>query len=152
MKGFLKSGSEIGMSPSDFFRHNIQKEGFEVILYKDVIAEVIAVFNPKDYDLRDKRPYLEKEKLTSIRLAKILINLSQAKEDGKLLDPFCGSGTVLQEALLMGIDAIGMDSDSITIHHARKNLTWLQNNYNFIANFTLINKDARNAASYIESV
>ncbi len=150
IKGFLKNGTDIGLSPSDFFRHNIFKEGFEILLYKDMIAEIIAVFNPKEYEARDQRPYLEREKLISIRLAKILINLSQAREYEKLLDPFCGSGTILQEALLLNINAIGMDVDSKTIHHADKNLKWLKNNYDFKSSYTLINKDARNASSYVE--
>ena len=150
-KAYLKD-SVNGLSPSDFFRHNIFKTGFELILYKEHLALTRAVFNPSGYEARDKRPYLEREKLTSIRLAKILVNLSHVKENEKLLDPFCGVATILQEALLMGIEAIGMDVDKKTLYHANKNLTWLRNKYKFKANFLLVNKDARSASSYIEKV
>lgn len=152
MKAFLKRSSDVGLSASDFHRHNIYKEGFELVLYKDLIGLTIAVFNPKEYEFRDKRPYLERKKLTSIRLAKILINLSQAKENDIMLDPFCGSATVLQEALLMGINVIGVDVDAKSIHYAKKNLKWLRNKYDFKTDFTLINKDAKSLSGYVEKV
>ncbi|NIP32855.1 hypothetical protein GWN26_09370, partial [Candidatus Saccharibacteria bacterium] len=36
------------------------------------------------------------------KIAKIMINLAQADRNELLLDPFCGSGTILMEAALMG--------------------------------------------------
>ncbi|MBS3108296.1 hypothetical protein J4409_00325 [Candidatus Woesearchaeota archaeon] len=153
IKAFFKTPDEgIGVSPSDFFNQNFFKQGFELILFKDIIALTIAVFNPKEYEKRDERPYLQREGITSIRIAKILINLSQAKERDVLLDPFCGSATILQEALLMDINVIGMDIDSRSIFFARKNLTWLKNKYKFKTDFTLINKAAQSSSSYIEKV
>lgn len=39
-----------------------------------------------------------------------MINISGIKE-GVLLDPFCGIGSILQEAVLMGFDIRGVDID-----------------------------------------
>ena len=152
MKGYLKRSEDIGLSPSKFVKKNIFEEGFEIILYGEIMAETIAVFDPREHEFRDNRPYLDKKKLTSIRLSKILINLSQAKEHDTLLDPFCGSATILQEALLMGINVIGMDTDSMSIYQANKNLNWLKNKYNFKSSFLLVNKAAQSSSGYIEKV
>ncbi|MCQ2049490.1 MAG: hypothetical protein MJZ22_00545, partial [Candidatus Saccharibacteria bacterium] len=43
----------------------------------------------------------------------------------RILDPFCGTGVVLQEALLMGYSAYGTDLSERMIEYSNKNLTWL---------------------------
>jgi tRNA (guanine10-N2)-dimethyltransferase len=42
-----------------------------------------------------------------------------------ILDPFCGTGVILQEALLMGYNAYGTDIEERMISHSRANLDWL---------------------------
>lgn len=96
-----------------------------------------------DYDAVEKRdmgkPIRRSELSISPRLAKILINLSQVQEGETLLDPFCGIGVVLQEALLQNIKVIGIDNDKNAINNARMNLKW----FNFSEkNYKLINEDS----------
>ncbi len=43
-----------------------------------------------------------------------------------LLDPFCGTGVVLQEAALMGLGVYGTDLSERMIRYTRDNLNWLQ--------------------------
>jgi tRNA G10 N-methylase Trm11 len=43
-----------------------------------------------------------------------------------VLDPFCGTGVVLQEAVLMGHDAIGTDVDERMVKYSMENLEWLK--------------------------
>jgi len=75
----------------------------------------------------------------SIRLAKILINLSGIKQGETLYDSFCGIGTILQEALLQKIKVIGVDNDKKAIEGAKKNLKW----FNFSEeNYKLIHFDS----------
>ena len=45
-----------------------------------------------------------------------------------VLDPFCGTGVVLQEALLMGYSAYGSDLEPRMIDYSRGNLDWLLKN------------------------
>jgi len=60
------------------------------------------------------------------KLAQILINLAaNGKPDGRILDPFCGTGVVLQESLLMGYSAYGTDLEPRMIEMSQKNLDWL---------------------------
>lgn len=74
------------------------------------------------------------------KLAQIIINLSVGQEvDGRrqtvdgiktpdsftILDPFCGTGVVLQEALLMGYKAYGTDLERRMFEYSQENLEWL---------------------------
>ncbi len=68
-----------------------------------------------------------KEKLaftpTSLKpkFAKLLVNLTGVKK-GTILDPFCGGGSVLIEASLLGLKAIGIDADLRAIKYSKTNL------------------------------
>ncbi|WP_051968680.1 DNA methyltransferase [Sinorhizobium meliloti] len=53
------------------------------------------------------------------QLAKSLMNIAQLQVGGKLLDPFCGSGTVLLEGLLNGYAAFGCDINPLAAKIAR---------------------------------
>lgn len=113
----------------------------ELVYFNKILGLVIAISNPKEYRERDeKRPRFDPLKVTSIRLAKILINLSQAKRE--ILDPFCGNGTILQEALLMSLGVVGMDKN---IDDAKINLEWLGKK-----NYKLISGDAARLGSYVK--
>lgn len=70
------------------------------------------------------------------KLAKIMLNLAQAIQVKSkpsityLLDPFCGSGTVLTEAALMGYSNIyGSDKSAVAVNDTKKNLSWLMQKY-----------------------
>lgn len=60
------------------------------------------------------------------KLAQIIINLSAADREQRLLDPFCGTGVVLQEGLLMGVRVYGTDLEPRMIEYSAKNLDWLR--------------------------
>ena len=126
------------------FDPKLNKLDLEIIRFKDYIARVIQVSNPKQYKKRDEsRPYFDEKKVISIRLAKILINISKAKKE--ILDPFCGLGTILQEALLLGLDAYGVD---VSIKEAERNLEWFNKNFKINNKFKLFQGDARNLTKY----
>ncbi|MEM7815671.1 MAG: hypothetical protein QXN71_00960 [Candidatus Aenigmatarchaeota archaeon] len=94
------------------------------------LGKTISVHNPFEFQKRDIfRP--EQRPIFSIppRLARIMINLTGLSE-GKLLDPFCGIGTILQEASLMGFDVWGSDIDEECVMDTISNLTWLSRDYN----------------------
>lgn len=87
----------------------------------------------------DNKPIHRPSLDISIRLAKILINISGIKKGETLYDPFCGIGTILQEALLQEIKTVGVDKDKDAILGAEKNLEWFNFNKE---NYTLINFDS----------
>jgi len=64
------------------------------------------------------------------KLAQILINLTGADFDETLLDPFCGSGTVIGEAALMGFqNLIGTDLSAVAVNDSWKNFDYLEKSY-----------------------
>lgn len=66
----------------------------------------------KKTNWRDRRPRARNFFLPSAiypKLAALLVNLSRAKEGELFLDPFCGTGSLLIEAAVMGIRSVGID-------------------------------------------
>lgn len=62
------------------------------------------------------------------KLALMMINLSGIKNKSntkRILDPFCGTGVVLQEAALLGFNVYGTDLAEKMIDYSRQNLEWL---------------------------
>jgi len=145
------SRKEQFLMPNDVIRHNLLNEGFELVVYDNIIARTIAVFNPFKYEQRDKeRPKQRELHMISIRLAKILINLAMAKKGILLLDPFCGYGILLQEAMLMEINTAGFDLNRECTDASKSNLLWTAKHYNCTANFRIFNSDSRHLSRYLE--
>lgn len=66
------------------------------------------------------------------KLARTMINLAGLTVGPKtvLLDPFCGSGTVVQEALLLGAGKVlGSDASAQAVDGASANIEWLRGQY-----------------------
>ena len=79
------------------------------------------------------------------KLAQTIVNLGTGQlpphDTNVVLDPFCGTGVVLQEALLMGYGAYGTDLKPRMIDYTRQNLQWLAS-YGVHGNETLEAGDA----------
>lgn len=97
-----------------------------------IVGQSIGCQNISAYRDRDqKRPKRDsKVGMLPPKLAQIIINLSRPEtaETGKqltLLDPFCGTGVILQEASLLGFDLLGSDIEPRMIDFTKHNLTWL---------------------------
>ena len=98
----------------------------EFFVFENLFGKIVQKCNYKELEKRDMEKPVRREDLSiSPRLAKIMINLSEVKEDGTLLDAFCGIGVILMESLSMGVKAIGIDRDDEAIEGARKNIAWL---------------------------
>lgn len=87
------------------------------------------------------------------KLAQIMLNLSLTNTDDLILDPFCGSGTILQEALWQQRkDLIGSDVSNKAINDTQKNLTWLEQKYNLLLdNIKLVSASVLDLSKFIES-
>lgn len=151
-KAIRSSGKSVRMVP-----HNDVTLGSATVLYNKLTGEngweLCIVSDGKEtyltqtthiqdidaYAARDqKRPYRDaKVGMLPPKLAQIIINL--AKHDEKinpqseqhLLDPFCGTGVLLQEALLMGYFVHGSDIDPRMIMYTKKNIDWLAEKYDY---------------------
>lgn len=70
------------------------------------------------------KPSPRPEVSMSPRLARSLVNISAVSPGQTLLDPFCGSGTILAEGLSKSLTCLGVDSDPARVREARRNLGW----------------------------
>jgi tRNA G10 N-methylase Trm11 len=79
------------------------------------------------------------------KLALMMINLATGPEADKpqrILDPFCGTGVLLQEAALLGKSVYGTDLAEKMIRYTRDNLNWLQDTYKLDVDWYLHEGDA----------
>jgi tRNA G10 N-methylase Trm11 len=84
----------------------------------------------------------------SPRLASLLVNLTGLTRGQTILDPFCGSGTILAEALLRGYRCLGLDSSERMVRYARRNLGWIASGMHG-AEFEVSQGDARELSQAI---
>ncbi|NCO05182.1 MAG: methyltransferase domain-containing protein [Candidatus Magasanikbacteria bacterium] len=88
----------------------------------------IEAFSKRDYD----RPGADsKSGMLPPKLSRIMVNLSGVDpKNATLLDPFCGSGTVLMEAAMLGFSHIvGTDISDKAVTDTKNNIAWLKEEY-----------------------
>jgi tRNA G10 N-methylase Trm11 len=103
----------------------------ELLITERYTAIVSDVQNITSYARRDQQRPARDARVGMLppKLAQILINLAAAEQTtGRVLDPFCGTGVVLQESLLMGYSAYGTDLEPRMIDYSQRNLDWLRTN------------------------
>lgn len=101
-----------------------------VMKKKILIGRTSAVQDFRGWSVRDfGRPSRDATSgMLPPKLARLMINLSGTEPSKTtLLDPFCGSGTVLMEALLLGCKrVIGSDASAAAVKATGENLGWLE--------------------------
>lgn len=126
--------------------------GWELLLVKDGsktwLAQTVHVQDIDAYAARDQaRPKRDaRVGMLPPKLAQIIINLANPPEGGKVLDPFCGTGVIAQEALIMKFDALGSDIDERMVEYAWANMDWLC--HHFPVNGTAVGFRVGDATSY----
>ena len=122
--------------------------GIEIILVMDgsrvFLAQTIEVQDVDSYSLRDfGRPSRDmKVGMFPPKLAQTMISLACIDPQSVVYDPFCGSGVVLQEAMLRGNTAWGSDISEPMVRSTTENINWLTNQYNLAIPFKVFEADA----------
>jgi len=100
----------------------------------------------------NERPVVSSETSVSARIGRVLVNLGGLSKGEVLLDPFCGSGTILSEAILAGVNCIGVDRNPIRIENTKRNLEWVSSSASrkSVGAYSLITGDARNLESLLD--
>jgi len=92
-----------------------------------VSVQKFAEYSERDYG-RPQRD--DKSGMLPPKLAKMMFNLSQTDFNQTILDPFCGSGTVIQEAIFLGYKKIiGSDISDKAVSDTLNNLEWLKTKF-----------------------
>lgn len=122
------------LSSADVFKNHLLDRGAEfvflvfekeLLIGRTEVVQDFADWSHRDYD----RPARDaKRGMLPPKLARMMINLTGVTPDGStILDPFCGSGTVLMEAAILGYHKlIGSDISGQAISDTKKNMEWLR--------------------------
>jgi len=123
---------------------------------KFVLAETVAIQDFADWGKRDfGRPCPDPRKgMLPPKVARMMANISISNDkfqmsnqfqmtNFKLLDPFCGVGTILMEAMMVDASVLGSDISETMLNKTRKNLSWFRENYPQLkSDFRLLKSDA----------
>ena len=132
----------------------IVRDGSQTLLAQTVYVQDIDNYSKRDFN-RPKRD--ARVGMLPPKLAQIIINLAAGpqefsehdydradgsaipdnavrrmlsrRHDFTVLDPFCGTGVILQEALLMGYKVMGTDLEQRMVDYTQQNLAWLGQHY-----------------------
>ncbi|MBN1244489.1 methyltransferase domain-containing protein [Candidatus Bathyarchaeota archaeon] len=132
--GFAKDRKLPQLSHIEVLKKNLVENKAEILFCvgreQTFVATTIAVHNPFEFQKRDVgKPVQRKIFAIPPRLARIMVNLAVCTKGKVVLDPFCGVGTILQEALLAKSKAIGVDINRWCVEATMRNLEWLKDEY-----------------------
>ena len=134
------------LSSAQIIHNKLTKEayGFEAVVVRarnqTLIGHTIFEQDIEEYTKRDReRPFRDaKVGMLPPKLAQIIINLAAtnhiASEKLVLLDPFCGTGVILQEAYLMGYSVYGTDLSERMVEYSTKNMSWTRQEFTPVKN------------------
>lgn len=132
--GFGKDRKVAQLSHVEVLKKKLVETKSEVLLCiskeETWVGTTTGVHNPFEFQKRDVYKPVQRTIFgMPPRLARIMVNLSACTPGKVLLDPFCGVGTVLQEALLARASVIGVDVNPWCVTAAAENLEWVKNEY-----------------------
>jgi tRNA G10 N-methylase Trm11 len=118
--------------------HNrlLGSSGWELVLVRDgnqtILAQTTDIQDIDAYAARDQRRPKRDARVGMLppKLAQIIVNIGSHGNNhygSVVLDPFCGTGVILQEAALMEFDIYGSDLDDRMVQYSDENLMWLLN-------------------------
>ena len=107
----------------------LTREALDVVAfpYHDGFALGPTAWVPDSVAMKQRgtsKPSPHSDIALSPRLARTLVNLAGLKPGQTLLDPFCGSGTILVEAYGKSLRCLGLDSRASRVQEARENIRW----------------------------
>jgi tRNA G10 N-methylase Trm11 len=118
------------------------------IIQKDqttYFAKTLAVQDIDNWTVRDReKPYADRKKgMLPPKVARVMVNIAISTQlhqqkifsiekylqdhQYSLYDPFCGSGTVLIEALVRSCEVIASDLDPVSVKGTQANVEWFKN-------------------------
>ena len=132
--GYSSERKQAKLSHVEVIKKNLVENQAEVLFCigkkETWVAITVAVHNPFEFQKRDvQKPNQRVIFAMPPRLARMMVNLSACDEGKVLLDPFCGVGTILQEALLEKAAVVGMDKNAWCVKATEENLEWLSEEY-----------------------
>lgn len=141
--------NKLGLSTNKVELMVVRGHGGSVIVAESTGAQNITALARRDQGRPARDAFVG---MLPPKLAQIMINLTgpqPARADEQqppvLLDPFCGTGVILQEAALLSFHPYGTDLSEKMIRYSRDNLNWLQDRFGIHFHWNLEVGDAMDA-------
>jgi tRNA (guanine10-N2)-dimethyltransferase len=141
--------NKLGLSPNKVELLIVRNRDGRVIVAESTGTQNITAYTKRDQQRPKRDAFVG---MLPPKLAQIMINLTSLQmssqgeqKSARLLDPFCGTGVVLQEAALLGYKVYGTDLADKMIDFTKANLDWLAQTHHIDIHVDLHQADARTA-------
>lgn len=116
--------NKLGLSPNKVELIVIRASDGRTVLAESTGAQNITAYAARDQQRPKRDAFVG---MLPPKLAQMMLNMAidQSKPTGRVLDPFCGTGVVLQEAALLGHQVYGSDLSEKMVDYTIANLDWL---------------------------
>jgi tRNA G10 N-methylase Trm11 len=127
----IEEGTLNPIFPNHFYAYHLYEPDRAEILYCQTeegmyVGKTITVVDSNfQKEMDETRPFSDYRQTIPPKFAKYLLSLlglSEPLEQKKILDPFCGTGTILMFAFCEGIQIYGADFDMGQVTGSRKNI------------------------------
>jgi tRNA G10 N-methylase Trm11 len=132
--------NKLGLSNNKVELLIVRSKSGKVIIAESVGAQNITALAARDQGRPKRDAFVG---MLPPKLAQIMVNLaSPAGDKPTILDPFCGTGVILQEAALLGYNVYGTDLSDKMIEYSKQNMSWLAQKYNTSSDYVIEQGDA----------
>lgn len=144
---YIESSIE-GVSAAILTHQKVAEYGVFTLDNEVIVAKTCWIQNIDHWSIKDiEKPHRNPDKgMLPPKLARMMINFLSSeireKTDKKLLDPFCGTGTVLMEGLELGWQVFGSDLSREAVTQAGENLHWFSQKFSLEEKYALSCLDA----------
>ncbi len=134
--------NKLGLSPNKIELLIIAGKNGRTVIAESLGAQNISALAKRDQGRPKRDAFVG---MLPPKLARLMINLANRSDEitpAIVLDPFCGTGVVLQEANLLGLNTIGTDLNSKMVAYTQTNLAWLHTKYRLQSTYSVAEADA----------
>ncbi len=145
--------NKLGLSANKVELLVVQAKNGKVFVAESTGSQNITAYTRRDQERPKRDAFVG---MLPPKLAQIMINLAAVRLPGGannqeltadnhapvILDPFCGTGVVLQEAALKGFSVCGSDLSEKMVRYSRDNLNWLADTHHINIDWYLHEGDA----------
>jgi tRNA (guanine10-N2)-dimethyltransferase len=131
--------NKLGLSDNKIELLVVRGKKGRVIIAESTGAQNITAYTKRDQERPKRDAFVG---MLPPKLAQMMINLAHLPGSGRILDPFCGTGVILQEAAFLGYSVYGTDLSDKMIEFSKVNLEWLARTHHTPVDSTLTQGDA----------
>ena len=126
----IPKGKDLSLNAAQIINNQILQKGFELDIIKNLDTEIygrtLMIQDFEGFAQRDMyKPNTDIQMGTlPPKLARMMVNFT-AQNSGVLWDPFCGSGTISMEAVILGFNTLASDVNPVAVNSTASNVEWL---------------------------